>query len=155
MQADLGTLHLLVYWVVFSMSWATNQSLYKIHSERGGCMAVPSGHRRLTGVDTITMSISSCASGDTIYTHTLSLGACFPHQSQGTRTLWWDSFGAIKKLKRVWKKEAQVLKNSLHAAALWFTPISAVVTAHRLQKKLTVEIKFQTKLRWDTSYIKN
>lgn len=35
-------------------------------------MAVPSGHRRLTGVDTITMSISSCASGDTVYTHTLS-----------------------------------------------------------------------------------
>lgn len=70
MQTDLGTLHLLVYWAVFSMSWATNQSLYKIHSERGGCMAVPSGHRRLTGVDTITMSISSCASGDRIYTHT-------------------------------------------------------------------------------------
>lgn len=36
-------------------------------------MAVPSGHRRLTAVDTITMSISSCASGDTIHTHTHSL----------------------------------------------------------------------------------
>lgn len=40
-------------------------------------MAVPSGHRRLTGVDTITMSISSCASGDTIHTHSLS-GCMFP-----------------------------------------------------------------------------
>lgn len=70
-QADLGTPHLPVYWAVFTMSWATNQSLYKIRTERGGCMAVPSGPRRLTGVDTITMSISSCASGDTIHTHTL------------------------------------------------------------------------------------
>lgn len=53
---------------------------------------------------------TSCASGDTIHAH--SLGACFPHQSQGTRTLWWHSFGVIKKLSRVWKKEAKVLKNS-------------------------------------------
>lgn len=43
---------------------------------REGWMAAPSGRQRLTGVDTITMSISSCASGDTIHIH--SLGACCP-----------------------------------------------------------------------------
>lgn len=48
-------------------------------------MAVPCGHQRLTGVDTITMSISSCASGDRI--HMLSLGACSPPVSGDKHTL--------------------------------------------------------------------
>lgn len=57
-------------------------------------MAVPRGPRRLTGVDTITMSISSCASGDTIHTHTLS-GCMFPPSVTGDQNtlmgfLWAD-----------------------------------------------------------------
>lgn len=84
LERRLAWLYFLVYGAVFILSWATNQSHYKICAGKGreGWMAVPCGHQRLTGVDTITMSISFCASGDTIHIH--FVGACFLPNSQQT-----------------------------------------------------------------------
>lgn len=126
MQADLGTLHPLVYWAVFTMSWASIQSLYKIHTERGGCTAAPSGRRRLTGVDTITMSISSCASGDTI--HTLS-GCMFPPAVTGDQNTLMGFLWADKETEteRVEKGGTGIEELSACCCTVIY-PISALVT---------------------------
>lgn len=83
------------------MSWATNQptnySTRPTQERKGRVVVVPCGHQRLTGVDTITMSISSCASGDTIHIH--SLGACSPTSLSGPA--YFDGFP--KGLQRNWR----------------------------------------------------
>lgn len=67
-------------------------------------------------------------------THMLS-GRMFPHQSQWTNILWWVSYGAIKELRRVWRRnERRRYRGTLHTAALCFTPIKGLLTTDRPQK---------------------
>lgn len=61
-------------------------------------------------------------------THTHSLGACFPHQSRGTRTLWWVFFRADKETEEGVEKGGTGIEELSACCCTVIYPISAVVT---------------------------
>lgn len=139
------------------MSWATNQSLNKIHTGWGG-----EGEWQFPV-------------GTSAWLESTQLPCQYPpaHQViQCTYTLWvhvpppvsadqhtlmgflWGYKGTEEGVEKEW--EAQVLKNSPHAAALCFTPIKCLLTTDSPQKVCDMhpwQWKYNFKGSWNILYV--
>ncbi len=137
------------------MSWATNQSLYKIHTGMGGEgeWQFPVG----TGawLESTQLPCQYPPAHQVIqYTYTLWVHVP-PPVSADQHTLMgflWGRKGTEEGVEKEW----EALRNSMHSAALCFTPIKGLLTTDMLEKYVicTHDRENKTHMYWIELYIR-